>query len=120
MKKNLFILAVTAAALASCSNDVTTAVNKTLNAPQEITFRSTTDGMTRHTFRIMVSMYLHEILQTIVNSMVLLINISLITPVLGRIHQPIFGPLQEIWISTLMHRPPRDKSLLTLITNRLL
>ena len=47
MKKNLFILAVTAAALASCSNDVTTAVNKTLNAPQEITFRSTTDGMTR-------------------------------------------------------------------------
>lgn len=47
MKKNLFILAVTAAALASCSNDVTTAVNKTLNAHQEITFRSTTDGMTR-------------------------------------------------------------------------
>ena len=47
MKKNLFILAVTAAALASCSNDVTTAVNKTLNVPQEITFRSTTDGMTR-------------------------------------------------------------------------
>lgn len=47
MKKNLFILAATAAALASCSNDVTTAVNTTLNAPQEITFRSTMDGMTR-------------------------------------------------------------------------
>lgn len=47
MKKNLFILAVTAAMLASCSNDVTTAVNTTLNAPQEITFHSTTDGMTR-------------------------------------------------------------------------
>lgn len=47
MKKNLFILAATAAMLASCSNDETTAVNKTLNAPQEITFRSTTDGMTR-------------------------------------------------------------------------
>ena len=47
MKKNLFILAATATMLASCSNDVTTAVNKTLNAPQEITFRSTTDGMTR-------------------------------------------------------------------------
>lgn len=47
MKKNLFILAVTAAALASCSNDVTTAVNTTLNAPQEITFRTTADRMTR-------------------------------------------------------------------------
>ncbi len=47
MKKNLFILAATAAALASCSNDVTTAVNTTLNAPQEITFRTTTDGITR-------------------------------------------------------------------------
>lgn len=47
MKKNLFILAATAAALASCSNDVTTAVNTTLNAPQEITFRTTADRMTR-------------------------------------------------------------------------
>ncbi|MBE6258777.1 MAG: fimbrillin family protein [Prevotella sp.] len=47
MKKNLFILATTAAMLGSCSNDVTTAVNTTLNAPQEITFRTTTDGMTR-------------------------------------------------------------------------
>ena len=47
MKKNLFILAATAAMLASCSNDETTAVNTALNASQEITFRSTTDGMTR-------------------------------------------------------------------------
>ena len=47
MKKNLFILAATATALASCSNDVTTAVNTTLNAPQEITFRTTADRMTR-------------------------------------------------------------------------
>lgn len=47
MKKNLFILAATAAMLASCSNDETTAVNTALTAPQEITFRSTTDGMTR-------------------------------------------------------------------------
>ena len=47
MKKNLFILAATAAMLASCSNDVTTAVNTTLNAPQEITFRTTADRMTR-------------------------------------------------------------------------
>ena len=47
MKKNLFLLAATAAMLASCSNDETTAVNTALNASQEITFRSTTDGMTR-------------------------------------------------------------------------
>lgn len=38
-----------AAMLASCSNDVTTAVNTTLNAPQEITFRTTADRMTRAT-----------------------------------------------------------------------
>lgn len=47
MKKNPLILTAMAAMLASCSNDVTTAVNTTLNAPQEITFRTTADRMTR-------------------------------------------------------------------------
>lgn len=46
MKKNLLLLAVAVAALASCSNDETVAVNENSN-PNEISFRAFGNGMTR-------------------------------------------------------------------------
>ncbi len=47
MKKNLFILAVAALTLASCSSDETTAVNDSLNQKEEISFRPIVNGVTR-------------------------------------------------------------------------
>ncbi len=46
MKKHLLLLAVAVAALASCSNDETVAVNENSN-PNEISFRAFGNGMTR-------------------------------------------------------------------------
>lgn len=47
MKKNLFILAVAAFALASCSNDDTVAENVSFNESNAISFRTTVNGATR-------------------------------------------------------------------------
>lgn len=49
MKKNLFILAAAALALASCSNDETTATNQSLQDANAISFRALTNGVTRAT-----------------------------------------------------------------------
>lgn len=49
MKKNLFLCAVAALALASCSNDETTAVNESSGGNNEIAFRTTVGGQTRAT-----------------------------------------------------------------------
>ena len=47
MKKNLFILAVAAFALASCSNDDTVAENVSFNESNAISFRTSVNGVTR-------------------------------------------------------------------------
>ena len=47
MKKNLFILAAAALALASCSSDETTATNQSLQDANEISFRAFTNKVTR-------------------------------------------------------------------------
>ncbi len=47
MRKNLFILAAAALALASCSSDETTAVNESLANANEISFRGLVNGATR-------------------------------------------------------------------------
>ncbi len=47
MRKNLFILAAAALALASCSSDETTAVNDSVANANEINFRALANGITR-------------------------------------------------------------------------
>ncbi len=47
MRKNLFILAAAALALASCSSDETTAVNDSMAKANEISFRPLVNGVTR-------------------------------------------------------------------------
>ncbi len=47
MRKNLFILAAAALALASCSSDETTAVNDSVAKANEISFRAFNNGVTR-------------------------------------------------------------------------
>ncbi len=47
MRKNLFILAAAALALASCSSDETTAVNDSVAKANEINFRAFNNGLTR-------------------------------------------------------------------------